>query len=86
MQDQSEFKRRSHTPPRASRRREATLNVCGFTAGGSGMVSTEAIPINRPRNQITHAFDFIPASPDINDNGFPAVGQEAVHLAEAAGT
>jgi hypothetical protein len=60
VQDESEFKRRSHTPPRASRRQDATLTVCGFTAGGSGMVSTEAIPINRPRNQIAHAFDLIP--------------------------
>jgi hypothetical protein len=61
VQDQSEFKRRSHTPPRASHRREATLTVRGFTAGGSGMVSTETITINRPRTQIMHDFDFIPA-------------------------
>jgi hypothetical protein len=64
VQDQSEFKRRSHTPPHASRMLEAALTVCEFTAGGSGMLSTEAIPINRPRNQIANAFNFIPASPD----------------------
>jgi hypothetical protein len=35
-----------------------TLTACGFTAGGSGTVSTEAITINAPRTQIVH-FDFI---------------------------
>ena len=74
MHDQSEFKRRSHKPPRAPHRREATLTVCGFTAGGSGMASSEAITINAPRTQIMHDFDFIPAcAPNINDNGFPAL-------------
>ncbi len=74
MQDQSQFKRRSHKPPGASHRREATLIVCGFTAGGSGTASSEAITINAPKNQIVHDFDFIPAcAPDVNDNGFPAL-------------
>ncbi len=27
--------------------------MCGFTAGGSGIVSTEAIASNAPRTQIT---------------------------------
>jgi hypothetical protein len=74
VQDQSEFKRRSHKQPRASHRREATLTVSGFTAGGSGMVSTEAITINTPRTQIMHDLDFIPACvPNVNDNNFPAL-------------
>jgi hypothetical protein len=33
--------------------------VCEFTAGGSGMVSTEAITIKAPRTQIMHDFNFI---------------------------
>jgi len=36
-----------------------TLTACGFTAGGSGTVSTEAITINAPRTQIVYDFDFI---------------------------
>jgi hypothetical protein len=57
---QSKFNRRSHTPPRASHW-EATTTVRGFTADGSGTVSTEAIATNRPRTQIMHDLDFIPA-------------------------
>jgi hypothetical protein len=41
--------------------------VCGFTAGGSGTVSTEAIAISAPRTQVRYGFDFIPAcAPNIN--------------------
>ena len=36
----------------------------GFTAGGSGTVSTEAIASNKPRTQIKHDLDFIPACPE----------------------
>jgi len=57
---QSKFNRPSHTSPRASHW-ETTATVRGFTAGGSGTVSTEAIASNRPRTQIVHDFDFIPA-------------------------
>ena len=32
-----------------------------LTAGGSGTRSTEAIAKKRPRTQIMHGFDFIPA-------------------------
>ena len=63
MQDQQEVKRHSGTPPRTWRKREAKLTVRGFTAGGSGITSTAAIPINRPRNQIKSAFDFMTVSP-----------------------
>jgi hypothetical protein len=58
--NQPEFNRRSHTSLCASHR-EATLTEPGFTAGGSGTVSTEAIASNRPRTQIMHDLDFIPA-------------------------
>ena len=51
----------------ASHSREATLTAREFTAGGSGTVSTEAIAKKRPRTQIMHGFDFIPAlHQDIN--------------------
>jgi hypothetical protein len=63
LQDHRELKRHSGTPPRTSRRRDAKLTFRGFTAGGSGITSTAAIPINRPRNQIKSAFDFMPVSP-----------------------
>ena len=73
MQDESQFKRRSHKPPVASLMREATMKVRGFTAGGSGTASNEASIINAPRTQIVHDFDFIPAcAPNLNDNGFRA--------------
>ena len=43
--------------------------MCGFTAGGSGIVSTEAIASNAPRTQIMPDFDLIPTcAPNINDN------------------
>ena len=58
--NQPEFNRRSHAWPRASLS-EATLTERGFTAGGSGTVSTEAIASNRPRTQMMHDLDFIPA-------------------------
>ena len=35
--------------------------MCGFTAGGSGMVSIDAAIITAPKTQIMHDFDFIPA-------------------------
>jgi hypothetical protein len=57
---ESKFNRPSHTSPRASHW-ETTATVRGFTAGGSGTVSTEAMASNRPRTQIVHDFDFIPA-------------------------
>jgi len=72
--DKPAFNQRSCTSPctsdrgEATDRREATLVVRGFTAGGSGTVSTEAIASNRPRTQIMPDLDFIPASPSINDN------------------
>jgi hypothetical protein len=67
---QSKFNRRSHTSPRASHT-EAAITERGFTAGGSGMVSTEAIASNRPRTQIMHDLDFIPACTRIpNDNRY----------------
>lgn len=40
---------------------QATPTVRGFTAGGSGTVSTEAIASNSPRTQIMHELNFIPA-------------------------
>jgi hypothetical protein len=58
---ESGFKRRSYTSPHASHRRWAILPVRGLTAGGSGTVSTEATASNRPRSQIMHELDFIPA-------------------------
>ena len=61
MQDRSQSKRGSHKPPRASHGRDATLIVCGFTAGGSGTASSEAITMNAPRTQTMYDFDFIPA-------------------------
>jgi len=42
--------------------------VRGFTAGGSGTVSTEAIASNRPRTQIMHDRDFIPACTQVSDD------------------
>jgi hypothetical protein len=48
--------------------------VRGFTAGGSGTVSTEAIASNRPRTQIMHDRDFIPACTQVsNDNPISGV-------------
>ena len=61
MPDTSEFNSRSHTGPRASHMREATLTVYGFTAGGSGMASVKAITVNAARTQIMHDCDFIAA-------------------------
>jgi hypothetical protein len=57
----SGFNQRSCTSPPTSRRREGPLTVRGLTAGGSGNVSTEAIVNNRPKTQIMHDLDFIPA-------------------------
>src|SRR6266850_1718945 len=49
-----------------------TLNACGFTAGGSGTVSSEAITISAPSTHTVHEIDFIPTrAPNVNDNGFP---------------
>jgi hypothetical protein len=59
--DESEFNRRSCTSPHMSQRVDATPTARGFTAGGSGAASTEAIANNRPRTQIKHDLDFIPA-------------------------
>jgi hypothetical protein len=70
--DKPAFNQRSCTSPCTSDRREATLVVRGFTAGGSGTVSTEAIASNSPRTQIMPDLDFIPASPSINDNRISA--------------
>jgi hypothetical protein len=59
--DESEVTRRSCTSPGASHSWEATPTARAFTAGGSGTASTEAIASNRPRTQIMHDLDFIPA-------------------------
>jgi hypothetical protein len=47
--------------PPASHRREVTLTVRGFTPGGSGTASTDAIAISAPRTHTMGEFDFIPA-------------------------
>jgi hypothetical protein len=57
----SGFNQRSCTSPPTSRRREGPLTVRGLTAGGSGKVSTDAIANTRPKTQIMHDLDFIPA-------------------------
>jgi hypothetical protein len=68
---ESQSKRCSQKPPWFSCRRELTLTVCGFTAGGSGVASREAITINAPSTHIVHETNFIPAcAPHVNDNGF----------------
>jgi hypothetical protein len=61
MRGGSQFTRGSHKPPRASHGRDATVIVCGFTAGGSGTASSEAITMNAPRTQTMYDFDLIPA-------------------------
>lgn len=60
---QSKVKRRSHTSARVFDR-EASLTEFGFTAGGSGIVSTEAIASKRPTIQIVYGLDFITAVPE----------------------
>jgi hypothetical protein len=70
----SGFNQRSCTSPPTSLRREGPLTVRGLTAGGSGNVSTEAIVNNRPKTQIMHDLDFIPAlHQKSNDNRSPAL-------------
>jgi hypothetical protein len=72
--DGSELNQRSCASPRASPRRVATLTVPGFTAGGSGTVSAEAIASHRPRTEIMHDLDFISClHPDVNDNRISGV-------------
>jgi hypothetical protein len=69
VQDESGSKCLSHKAPRASQREETMLALCGFTAGGSGTASSEAITITAPRTAAMHNFDFIPAwAPKVNDN------------------
>ena len=66
--DESAFNQRSCTSARTSERTKATPTAPGFTAGGSGTGSTEAIASNRPRAQNMHDLNFIPElHQDTND-------------------
>jgi hypothetical protein len=79
--DRSKVNQQSCRHLGASHSKEATLKARELTAGGSGTVSTEAIAKKRPRTQIMHAFDFIPAlHQDINHNRIYG----AVHAAMCA--
>jgi hypothetical protein len=72
--DRSNVNHKSRKHLGASHSREATLTAREFTAGGSGTVSTEAIAKKRPRIQIMHGFDLIPAlHRDINYSRFSGV-------------
>ena len=61
MLGELQSRRGSQTPPRISHWREVTLTVCGVTAGGSGMASTEAITITAPSIHTVHEINFISA-------------------------
>ena len=66
MLGESQSRRSLQKVPRISHWREVTLTVCGVTAGGSGMASTEANTITAPSIHTAHEIDFIPAcSPNI---------------------
>ncbi len=47
------------------------MTLCGFTAGGSGTVSTAATAKTAPRIQRRYGLVFMPDT-DTHDNGFPA--------------
>jgi hypothetical protein len=69
VQCESQSTHGSPEPPWFRRMRDVTLTVWGFTAGGSGTASTEAITINATSTQIVHETVFIPAGALLgNDN------------------
>src|SRR5690348_10847307 len=60
LQDATQFKRSCWSSQEPSRRQEDfILTACGFTAGGSGRVSSDDITSNAASTHTEHPIDFI---------------------------
>jgi hypothetical protein len=61
LQDATQFKRSCWNSLGPSRRQEDFILIaCGFTAGGSGRVSSDDITTNAASAHTEHQIDFIP--------------------------
>jgi hypothetical protein len=80
IQDIAQLKRSCWNSQGLSRRQEDfVLTVCGFTAGGSGWVSSDDITSNAPSTQTVNQIAFIPArAPIAHHNGL----QRSWHYAD----